>query len=72
MKKILFIAALSFMFSSCNKCKECKPAAAEEDYYPDGYLIEVCSDNFESKDDFNNYIEAREDIGADCKSDFWN
>jgi len=36
------------------------------------YITEVCSDNFESKKDFNDYIDDMEDEGAECKSDFWN
>ena len=86
MKKILFILAIGFVFSSCNKCKECTVAFGSEgttlqystyDEYGNeethGDLIqEVCSDNFESKKDFNSYIEAIEDDGYECKSDFWN
>ena len=35
--------------------------------------IEVCKDNFDSKGDYNNYINhLEEDGGYTCKSDFWN
>jgi len=85
MKKILFMAALAFMFSACSKCVEC----TQEDFNGRNYeyatsdqngnvetygdqINEVCSDNFESKKDFNEYIEEMEDQGAECKSDFWN
>jgi hypothetical protein len=80
------MAALAFMFSACNKCVECTNSnyqyttdeyneyTGEYEYETYGdQIIEVCSDNFESKDDFNDYIEAIEDEpGVDCKSDFWN
>jgi len=85
MKKILFMAALAFMFSACNKCVEC----TQEDSNGSNYeyttfdqngnvetygdqINEVCSDNFESKKDFNNFIDDLENDGAECKSDFWN
>ena len=85
MKKILLIAAVAFMFSACNKCVECTQewnGVTDEwetydintgNYETHGDRItEICSDNFESKKDFNSYIEEIEDNGADCKSDFWN
>ena len=82
MKKLLFMAALAFMFSACNKCVECSSKyekyviynenTGEYETYGD-YIEEVCSDNFESKDDFNDYIEDLEDDNdVECKSDFWN
>tara|TARA_B100000085_G_scaffold274590_1_gene291412 strand:- start:93 stop:335 length:243 start_codon:yes stop_codon:yes gene_type:complete len=80
MKKILFVLGLAFIFSSCNKCKECSRDGYEYtswnnngSYESHGNVIEeICSDNFESKADFNDYIEAIEDEGWECKSDFWN
>jgi len=34
---------------------------------------EVCRDNFNSKSDFENYINhMEEDLGYSCSSDFWN
>ena len=35
-------------------------------------ITEICSDNFESKEDFNDFIDEVEDQGGKCKSDFWN
>ena len=72
--------AVAFMFTACNKCVECTADDYEYTTY-DGfseethgdYIQEICSDNFESKKDFNEYIEAIEDEGDwECKSDFWN
>ena len=82
MKKILFMVAAAFMFASCNKCKECvhdeyeyeswNPETGESETYGD-MIQEVCSDNFETKADFNDFIDAMEDNeGWECKSDFWN
>ena len=81
MKKILFMVAVAFMFASCNKCKECIHDEYEYESWNENtgdietygnQIMEVCSDNFESKDDFNNYIDAMEDEDWECKSDFWN
>ena len=34
---------------------------------------EVCRDDFDSKDEYEDYIEFLEDeYEYDCKSDFWN
>lgn len=80
MKKILFTLAVAFIFFSCNKCKECSIDGYEytgwetngsNESYGDR-INEICSDNFESKADFNDYIEDLEDGGWECKSDFWN
>jgi len=76
MKKILLLATIVFAFTACNKCVEC----THDDYErngPDGsnygdYIEEVCSDNFESKDDYKDYIDDMEDEDWECKSDFWN
>jgi len=81
MKKLLLLTAVAFMFAACNKCKECTYDDAEYTTYNENtgnvethgdYIEEICSDNFESKADFNDYIDAIEDEGAECKSDFWN
>ncbi len=84
MKKLLLLMAVAFMFAACNKCKECTfeyggttdqwttyDTNGNIDTHGD-QIREVCSDNFESKKDFKDYIEAIEDDGADCRSDFWN
>ncbi len=82
MKKILFILAIGFVFSSCNKCVECTTGNEYEVYDSNNgaveefgdQIVEICSDNFESKKEFNDYIDALEDADSDieCKSDFWN
>jgi hypothetical protein len=81
MKKILIMAAVAFMFSACNKCKECTHDDYEYETWDSNtgttetygdQILEVCSDNFESKADFKDYIEAMEDEDWECKSDFWN
>jgi hypothetical protein len=86
MKNLLLMAAVAFMFSACSKCVECTqdyngqteqwttydPNTGNEENYGDR-IMEVCSDNFDSKKDFNDYIEEMEDnYEFDCKSDFWN
>ena len=70
MKKILFMVAAAFMFASCNKCMEC-----ENEWYADGEVNpyqEVCKDNFEDRNAYEDYIEEMEASGWECKSDFWN
>ena len=76
MKKILLIAIIAFSFTACNKCVECthdnyEYTGQDGDTYGD-FIQEICSDNFESKDDFNDYIDALEDEGWECKNDFGN
>jgi hypothetical protein len=80
MKKILLIVTIVFAFTACNKCKECTDGDpwtvggsgnSENETFGDE-IHEVCSDNFESKKDFNDYIDYMEDNDWDCKSDFWN
>ena len=80
------MAAVAFMFSAWSKCVECTQdyegqTAQYTTYDPNtgavenhgDRITEICSDNFESKKDFNDFIEEIEDNeGADCKSDFWN
>ena len=82
-KSLLLFGILVFTFSSCNKCVECTHDDYEWEVYNEDdndydefgdQITEVCSDNFESKKEFNDYIEALEDSDNDieCKSDFWN
>ncbi len=69
MKKILLMVAVAFMFAACNKCKECSNDWADGEEYP---MEEVCRDNFDSNDDYKDFIDDMEDDGWNCKSDFWN
>ena len=76
------MVAVAFMFAACNKCVECTHDDYEyivwdengNDYEKFGdYIEEICSDNFESKKDFREYIDAIEDEEDwECKSDFGN
>ena len=76
MKKILLISIITFAFTACNKCVECTIDDYEYQIGNETYgdqIIEICSDNFESTRDFNEYIEDLEDeYDYDCTSDFWN
>ena len=87
-KKLLFFGfAFIFIVSSCNKCVECTQEDSSGDnvqyqIYDDNdgsvesygdQIVEVCSDNFESNKDFDEYIEdIQKEYDYDCKSDFWN
>ena len=50
------------------------PIYEEQPYYGDAIRvsIDICRDNFQSKDDYNTYIDDMEDADYTCKSDFWN
>ena len=85
MQKIILLTAVAFAFASCNRCVECNVVyydggpALQYTAYDNGIyeeygdmIVEICSDNFESKKDFKSYIDELEDNGAECKSDFWN
>ena len=70
LKILLFSVILVFTFSSCQKCVECEDsgwANGENNPY-----IEVCRDNFDDRNAYEDYIEEMEDNGFDCRSDFWN
>lgn len=78
--------SLALLFSSCNKCVECTQENSDgsvEQYtiYDDNgntqtygdRIVEICSDNFESKKDFKEYIDDIEDeYDYECKNDFLN
>jgi len=84
-KTILLLFLTAFIFSACNRCVECTHDDYEYTVYDDNgnyyqsyetfgdMIMEICSDNFESKKDFNDYIEAIEkEEDWECKNDFWN
>ena len=69
---------------SCGKCVECtiENSYGDNEQYTiynsttetfGDYIVEICSDNFESKKDFNDYIDELEDeLDWTCKNDFLN
>ena len=87
-KSLLLLGIFVFTFSSCKKCKECSHEgysySYEYEYDQFGNFIqtvdsvkspnmEICRDDFDSKDEYEDYIEFVEDeYEFDCKSDFWN
>ena len=83
-KNILLLAILVLAFSSCNKCKECSGklvvimngetiTVEGPEYGVDEPMFEVCRDDFDSNDDYKDFIVyLEEDYGLECKSDFWN
>ena len=71
-KSLLFFGILVFTFSSCSKCMECEgPNGYSHDGENDPYR-EVCKDNFDSRNDYEDFIVQLEDSNYNCKSDFWN
>ena len=73
MKKILLIATIAFSFSSCQKCMECtnnKAFTSQEDEFE--YEVEVCEDDFGSKEEMDQYIEgAEQEEGVRCYRNLW-
>ena len=73
MKKILLIATIAFSFSSCQKCMECtnnKAFTSQEDEIE--YEVEVCEDDFGSKEEMEMYVEElREQEGVRCYRNLW-
>ena len=84
---LLFFGILVMTLSSCNKCVECTQETSSGDNYQyelydsntDNYetfgdqIHEICSDNFESNKEFNDYVdELEKEYDFDCKSDFLN
>ena len=79
MKNLLIVSLLVFALTSCNKCVECTHDDYEWTTWDGQFqethgdrIEEICRDNFESKKDYKDYIDAMEDDDWDCKSDFWN
>jgi hypothetical protein len=72
MKKILLIAIIAFSFSSCQKCMECtnnKAFTSQEDEFE--YEVEVCEDDFGSKEEMEMYLAERELEGGRCYRNLW-
>ena len=67
---IIFVCViLVISFSSCEKCLECENETWDGDDYP---YLEVCSDNFEDRDAFDDYIDDLEDsLGFECQRDWF-
>ena len=59
MKKFLFLLGIAFIFASCNKCQDCSYEGLQTE--------EVCQDDFDSKDDYNDAIDILESAGWECK-----
>ena len=70
-KTILLLLLTAFFFSACNKCQECESDSGWANGEDSPY-IEVCRDNFDDRNAYEDYIEEMEDNGYDCRSDFWN
>tara|TARA_B100000963_G_C22584251_1_gene652283 strand:- start:689 stop:958 length:270 start_codon:yes stop_codon:yes gene_type:complete len=86
LKKYCVISLTLFTIFSCGKCVECTQENNEGnniqyqiidnngdiDSFGD-IIVEICSDNFESKKDFKDYInELEEEYDYDCVNDFGN
>ncbi len=73
MKKILFISIIAFSFSSCQKCMECtnnKAFTSQEDEIE--YEMEVCEDDFISKEEMELFVEQmEEEDGVRCYRNLW-
>jgi hypothetical protein len=57
MKRLLFLLSIVFAFSACNKCQDCTCNSV---------ATEVCQDDFDSNDDYNEAISALELSGCSC------
>ena len=57
MKKTLLVFVIAFTFVTCNKCQDCTC---------DNVTEEICKDDFDSNDDYNEAIVLLEALGCDC------
>lgn len=85
-KKIIYLVIVIFTFSSCQKCVECTLEDIDGNNYEyeiidengntetfGDQIIEICSDNFESKKDFNDYVdEVQKEYDYNCVNDRFN
>tara|TARA_B100000963_G_C22350152_1_gene546891 strand:+ start:278 stop:547 length:270 start_codon:yes stop_codon:yes gene_type:complete len=86
LKKTIYLIIVIFTFSSCQKCVECTAEDIDGDNYQwqvmddngnvetfGDQIVEICSDNFESKKDFNDYIdELEKEYDYNCVGDMFN
>lgn len=56
---VLFVGALAFGASSCQKCVEC-------DNCPLGLSGDACMEDFDSKEDYEAAVANAEAAGCDC------
>ena len=64
MKKILIPILTCFFFfsiSSCKKCQTCSNSLGS------AFDVEVCQDEFDSKEEYELWIETYEAAGGDCQ-----
>ncbi len=61
MKKSIYllIALFGLGFASCKKCQTCSDCGVLN--------AEYCEEDFDSKDEYNNWIDDLEANGCDCK-----
>ena len=59
---IFLITLISCLFISCNKCQECTCDSVTDIPYTE----EVCRDNFDSNEDYNEAIAILESVGCSC------
>ena len=73
MKKIIFIVTLAFSVISCQNCMECtnqKLFINQEDEME--YEVEICEDDFDSKEEMDDYVSAMEEQdGVRCYKNLW-
>ena len=72
-KKFLFFVILVLGFSSCQKCMECTNEKLFNNQEGEMvYEIEVCEDDFSSKEEMENYVDMmEEDDGVRCYKNLW-
>ena len=72
-KNLLLFGIILFGFSSCQKCMECtneKLFNNQEDEFE--YEIEICEDDFDSKQDMEDYVsQVEEEDGVRCYRNLW-
>ena len=68
---ILFVCGL--IFSSCQKCVECTNEKLFNNQEGEiEFEIEICEDDFDSKEEMENYVEmVEEEDGVRCYRNLW-
>jgi len=62
-KKALFLLIIAIVFVSCSKCQDC--TCSESLVFEETW--EVCKDDFDSNDDYHDYIDGIEHLaGCEC------
>ena len=67
MKKILLTIAIVSFIASISCCSRCKDCTCSNNGLTPPFTSEVCREDFNSSEEYRDFIEHLESIDCDCK-----